>query len=63
MEAIRDDPAVNRIRVRSPLTCDAELGVCARCYGRSLATGQGDRDSARPWASSPPSRSASRVRS
>jgi DNA-directed RNA polymerase subunit beta' len=23
------------------LTCDAELGVCALCYGRSLATGKG----------------------
>ena len=26
--------------VRSVLTCDAELGVCATCYGRSLATGK-----------------------
>ncbi|MEX1105944.1 MAG: DNA-directed RNA polymerase subunit beta', partial [Ilumatobacteraceae bacterium] len=31
---------VTRIRVRSVLTCDAELGVCALCYGRSLATGK-----------------------
>jgi DNA-directed RNA polymerase subunit beta' len=37
--ALRDDPAVDRVRVRSVLTCDAELGVCALCYGRSLATG------------------------
>ncbi len=37
--ALRDDPVVNRVRVRSVLTCDAELGVCALCYGRSLATG------------------------
>ena len=28
------------VRVRSVLTCDAELGVCAMCYGRSLATGK-----------------------
>jgi len=28
------------LRVRSVLTCDAELGVCALCYGRSLATGK-----------------------
>ena len=28
------------MRVRSVLTCDAELGVCAMCYGRSLATGK-----------------------
>ena len=40
MAALRDDPKVNRVRVRSVLTCDAELGVCALCYGRSLATGK-----------------------
>jgi DNA-directed RNA polymerase subunit beta' len=40
MEALRDDPAVTRVRVRSVLTCDAELGICALCYGRSLATGK-----------------------
>jgi DNA-directed RNA polymerase subunit beta' len=37
---LRDDTAVDRVRVRSVLTCDAELGVCALCYGRSLATGK-----------------------
>jgi DNA-directed RNA polymerase subunit beta' len=37
---LRDDEAVERVRVRSVLTCDAELGVCALCYGRSLATGK-----------------------
>ena len=40
MEALRDDASVDRLRVRSVLTCDAELGVCAMCYGRSLATGK-----------------------
>ncbi|MFK7920238.1 MAG: DNA-directed RNA polymerase subunit beta', partial [Ilumatobacter sp.] len=40
MEALRDDPEISRLRVRSVLTCDAELGVCAMCHGRSLATGQ-----------------------
>ncbi|MFT6392760.1 MAG: DNA-directed RNA polymerase subunit beta', partial [Ilumatobacter sp.] len=40
MEALRDDPKIGRLRVRSVLTCDAELGVCALCHGRSLATGQ-----------------------
>src|SRR4029453_16626875 len=40
MVALRDDPAIDRLRVRSVLTCDAELGVCALCYGRSLATGK-----------------------
>src|SRR4029079_9924364 len=37
---LRDDPAIDQVRVRSVLTCDAELGVCALCYGRSLATGK-----------------------
>ena len=37
---LRDDEAVTRVRVRSPLTCQAELGVCRKCYGRSLATGK-----------------------
>ena len=40
LEALKDDPEVNRIRVRSVLTCQCDLGVCAACYGRSLATGK-----------------------
>src|SRR5439155_24433802 len=31
--AMRDDPAVDRVRVRSVLTCEAEQGICALCYG------------------------------
>jgi DNA-directed RNA polymerase subunit beta' len=38
--ALRDDPEVNRVRLRSVLTCRADFGVCALCYGRSLATGK-----------------------
>jgi DNA-directed RNA polymerase subunit beta' len=38
MAALRDDPKVERVRVRSVLTCQADFGVCAKCYGRSLAT-------------------------
>jgi DNA-directed RNA polymerase subunit beta' len=38
MDALRDDPKVERVRVRSVLTCQADFGVCAACYGRSLAT-------------------------
>ncbi len=30
---------VNRVFVRSPLTCGARHGLCARCYGRDLARG------------------------
>jgi len=40
MEALRDDPEVDRVRVRSVLTCQSDLGICAACYGRSLATGK-----------------------
>jgi DNA-directed RNA polymerase subunit beta' len=36
---LRDDPTITRVRVRSVLTCQADLGVCALCYGKSLATG------------------------
>ena len=32
--------AVDEVLVRSPLTCEARYGVCRRCYGRNLATGQ-----------------------
>ncbi len=31
---------VETIAVRSVTTCDAEVGVCALCYGRSLASGR-----------------------
>jgi DNA-directed RNA polymerase subunit beta' len=37
---IRDEATIDRIRVRSALTCEAEYGVCAQCYGQSLATGR-----------------------
>ena len=35
---IAEDPNVNRVRVRSVLTCDTVTGVCANCYGTMLAT-------------------------
>jgi DNA-directed RNA polymerase subunit beta' len=31
--------SVPAVRIRSPLTCEAEEGVCAMCYGRDLARG------------------------
>ncbi len=34
-----DDAKVDRIYVRSVLTCRTRRGVCAKCYGRDLATG------------------------
>tara|TARA_R110002020_G_scaffold261031_2_gene475441 strand:+ start:13137 stop:17387 length:4251 start_codon:yes stop_codon:yes gene_type:complete len=34
-----DEANVSSARIRSPLTCEAEEGVCAMCYGRDLARG------------------------
>jgi DNA-directed RNA polymerase subunit beta' len=31
---------IEELRVRSVLTCEARTGACAKCYGRSLATGK-----------------------
>jgi DNA-directed RNA polymerase subunit beta' len=31
---------IEEVKVRSVLTCDARTGTCAKCYGRSLATGK-----------------------
>ncbi|MEU7824022.1 DNA-directed RNA polymerase subunit beta' [Catellatospora sp. NPDC049133] len=31
---------IEGVRVRSVLTCESKLGVCAACYGRSLPTGK-----------------------
>jgi DNA-directed RNA polymerase subunit beta' len=38
VERLAEDPNVNRVRVRSVLTCDTVTGVCASCYGTMLAT-------------------------
>jgi DNA-directed RNA polymerase subunit beta' len=45
-DLITDDTAMRiealgheKIRVRSPLTCEAGFGVCARCYGMDLSRG------------------------
>jgi len=31
---------IEKVEVRSPLTCESPRGVCAKCYGRNLATGK-----------------------
>ncbi|TRZ48417.1 DNA-directed RNA polymerase subunit beta', partial [bacterium] len=31
---------IEKIRIRSVLTCESARGVCIRCYGRNLATGR-----------------------
>ncbi|HYN78809.1 MAG TPA: DNA-directed RNA polymerase subunit beta', partial [Lamprocystis sp. (in: g-proteobacteria)] len=30
---------IDQLRVRSPITCQSRIGVCANCYGRDLARG------------------------
>ena len=35
-----EQAGIEKIRIRSVLTCESKRGVCARCYGRNLATGK-----------------------
>jgi DNA-directed RNA polymerase subunit beta' len=35
-----EEMQIEKIQVRSPMTCEATLGVCRFCYGMDLATGQ-----------------------
>ena len=35
----RENPDDRRIKIRSLLTCESEQGVCIKCYGSNLATG------------------------
>ncbi len=35
-----EELGLETIRVRSPLTCDSGFGICAKCYGVDLSTGQ-----------------------
>ena len=37
--AIIDDVGIDSIRIRSALTCESSRGICAKCYGLNLATG------------------------
>ena len=36
-KAIEDSP-IEKVEIRSVLTCESRKGVCAKCYGRNLAT-------------------------
>ena len=33
-----DESPIERVEIRSVLTCESRKGVCAKCYGRNLAT-------------------------
>jgi DNA-directed RNA polymerase subunit beta' len=35
-----EESPVEQVEIRSVLTCEARKGVCAKCYGRNLATGR-----------------------
>ena len=35
-----EDAHIEEVEIRSVLTCEAKHGVCAKCYGRNLATGR-----------------------
>ncbi|WP_430810506.1 MULTISPECIES: DNA-directed RNA polymerase subunit beta' [unclassified Carboxylicivirga] len=37
---IVNDSPIERVEIRSVLTCESKKGVCAKCYGRNLATGR-----------------------
>src|SRR5207244_2801659 len=34
------EAGIEKVRIRSVLTCASRRGVCAKCYGRDLATGR-----------------------
>ncbi len=34
------EAGIEKIRIRSVLTCEAKRGLCRKCYGRNLATGR-----------------------
>ena len=37
--SIIEDSPIESVEIRSVLTCESKLGVCAKCYGRNLASG------------------------
>jgi DNA-directed RNA polymerase subunit beta' len=38
--AVIEDSPIESVEIRSVLTCESEVGVCAKCYGRNLASGK-----------------------
>ena len=39
VKQIENSP-IDKVEVRSPLTCEAKKGICSKCYGRNLANGK-----------------------
>ncbi|MFA9390945.1 MAG: DNA-directed RNA polymerase subunit beta' [Prolixibacteraceae bacterium] len=40
ISTIIENSPIERVEIRSVLTCESGVGVCAKCYGRNLATGR-----------------------
>jgi DNA-directed RNA polymerase subunit beta' len=40
ISAVIEDSPIEQVEIRSVLTCESKKGVCAKCYGRNLATGR-----------------------
>ena len=38
--AVIEESPIESVEIRSVLTCESKKGVCAKCYGRNLATGK-----------------------
>ncbi len=36
-----EDAGIEVVAIRSVMTCHSKTGICAKCYGRNLATGEG----------------------
>jgi DNA-directed RNA polymerase subunit beta' len=34
------EAGIDRVKIRSVMTCKSKSGICAKCYGRNLATGE-----------------------
>ncbi|MDA1019601.1 MAG: DNA-directed RNA polymerase subunit beta' [Bacteroidetes bacterium] len=39
VKIIQNSP-IEKVEVRSPLSCESPKGICSKCYGRNLATGK-----------------------
>ena len=35
-----DSAGIERVKIRSVLTCESSVSLCAKCYSRNLATGK-----------------------
>ena len=38
--SVIENSPIESVEIRSVLTCESKVGICAKCYGRNLATGQ-----------------------